>query len=109
MPAPELCLMLSAYTRHYNEAQTREKLGWIRPMQYCRTQGLAASRRKETSASLEPAERWPQEAAHEQAAKRLAFHLDQIPEDKQRRDILKQARSLRGANDARQRFGIHQN
>jgi len=39
---PELCRMLDAYLRYYNEERPKEKLGWMSPMQYRRSLGLAA-------------------------------------------------------------------
>lgn len=39
---PEFCRMLDAYLRYYNEERPKEKLGWLSPMQYRRSLGLAA-------------------------------------------------------------------
>lgn len=39
---PEFCRMLDAYPRYYNEERPKEKLGWLSPMQYRRSLGLAA-------------------------------------------------------------------
>ena len=39
---PEFCRMLGAYLRYYNEERPKEKLGWMSPMQYRRSLGLAA-------------------------------------------------------------------
>ena len=39
---PEFCRMLDAYLRYYNEERPKEKLGWMSPMQYRRSLGLAA-------------------------------------------------------------------
>ena len=39
---PEFCRMLDAYLRYYNEQRPKEKLGWLSPMQYRRSLGLAA-------------------------------------------------------------------
>ena len=39
---PEFCRMLDAYPRYYNEGRPKEKLGWLSPMQYRRSLGLAA-------------------------------------------------------------------
>ena len=39
---PELCRMLDAYLRYYDEERPKEKLGWMSPMQYRRSLGLAA-------------------------------------------------------------------
>ena len=39
---PESCKMLDAYPRHYNEERPKEKLGWMSPMRYRRSLGLAA-------------------------------------------------------------------
>ncbi len=39
---PEFCRMLDAYLRYYNEGRPKEKLGWMSPMQYRRSLGLAA-------------------------------------------------------------------
>lgn len=39
---PEFCRMLDAYLRYYNEARPKERLGWMSPMQYRRSLGLAA-------------------------------------------------------------------
>ena len=39
---PEFCQMLDAYLRYYNEERPKEKLGWLSPMQYRRSLGLAA-------------------------------------------------------------------
>ncbi len=39
---PEFCRMLDAYLRYYNEERPKEKLGWLSPMQYRRSIGLAA-------------------------------------------------------------------
>ena len=39
---PEFCRMLDAYLRYYNERRPKEKLGWMSPMQYRRSLGLAA-------------------------------------------------------------------
>ena len=36
------CRMLNAYLRYYNEERPKEKLGWMSPMQYRRSLGLAA-------------------------------------------------------------------
>lgn len=37
---PELCLMLDVYLmRCYNEGRPKERLGWMSPMQYCRSLG----------------------------------------------------------------------
>lgn len=47
---PEFCRMLDTHLRYYNEERPKEKLGWMSPMQYRRSLGLAASRSKETSA-----------------------------------------------------------
>ena len=38
---PEFCCMLDAYLRYYNEERPKEKLGWLSPMQYRRSLGLA--------------------------------------------------------------------
>ena len=38
----EFCRMLDAYPRYYNEERPKEKLGWLSPMQYRRSLGLAA-------------------------------------------------------------------
>ena len=38
----EFCRMLDAYLRYYNEERPKEKLGWLSPMQYRRSLGLAA-------------------------------------------------------------------
>ena len=38
---PEFCRMLDAYLRYYNEERPKEKLGWLSPMQYRRSLGLA--------------------------------------------------------------------
>ena len=42
MTIPELYRMLAAYLEYYNEEQPKEKLGWMSPMQYRRSLGLAA-------------------------------------------------------------------
>lgn len=34
--------MLDAYLRYYNEERPKEKLGWLSPIQHCRSLGLAA-------------------------------------------------------------------
>ena len=34
--------MLDAYPSYYNEERPKEKLGWMSPMQYRRSLGLAA-------------------------------------------------------------------
>ena len=47
---PEFCRMLDTHLRYYNEERPKEKLGWMSPMQYRKSLGLAASRSKETSA-----------------------------------------------------------
>lgn len=39
---PEFYRMLDAYFRYYNERRPKEKLGWLSPMQYRRSLGLAA-------------------------------------------------------------------
>lgn len=39
---PEFCRMLDVYLRYYNEERPKEKLGWMSPMQYRRSLGLAA-------------------------------------------------------------------
>lgn len=39
---PELCRMLDAHLRYYNEERPKEKLRWLSPMQYRRSLGLAA-------------------------------------------------------------------
>lgn len=39
---PKSCRMLDAYLRYYNEERPKEKLGWMSPMQYRRSLGLAA-------------------------------------------------------------------
>ena len=39
---PEFCRMLDAYLRYYNEERPKEKPGWLSPMQYRRSLGLAA-------------------------------------------------------------------
>ena len=39
---PGFCRMLDAYPRYYNEGRPMEKLGWLSPMQYRRSLGLAA-------------------------------------------------------------------
>ena len=39
---PEFCRMLDAYLRYYNEGRPKERLGWMSPMQYRRSLGLAA-------------------------------------------------------------------
>ncbi len=38
---PEFCRMLDAYLRYYNEERPKEKLGWLSPMQYRRSLGVA--------------------------------------------------------------------
>ena len=38
---PEFCRMLDAYLRYYNEERPKEKPGWLSPMQYRRSLGLA--------------------------------------------------------------------
>ncbi len=38
----EFIEMLDAYLRYYNEARPKEQLGWMSPMQYRRSLGLAA-------------------------------------------------------------------
>ena len=38
---PALCRMLDAYQRYYDEERPMEKLGWLSPMQYRRSLGLA--------------------------------------------------------------------
>lgn len=42
VPAPEFCRMLDGYLRYYNEVRPKERLGWMSPMQYRRSLGLAA-------------------------------------------------------------------
>lgn len=42
MSVPEFCRMLDAYLRYYNEGRPKERLGWMSPMQYRRSLGLAA-------------------------------------------------------------------
>ena len=39
---PESCRMLDAYPRYCNEERPKEKLGWMSPVQYRRSLGLAA-------------------------------------------------------------------
>ena len=39
---PEFCRMLDTHLRYYNEERPKEKLGWMSPMQYRRSLGLAA-------------------------------------------------------------------
>ena len=39
---PEFCRMLDSYLRYYNEGRPKEGLGWMSPMQYRRSLGLAA-------------------------------------------------------------------
>ena len=39
---PGFCRMLDAYPRYYNEERPKEKLGWLSPMRYRRSLGLAA-------------------------------------------------------------------
>lgn len=39
---PGFCRMLGAYPRYYNEGRPKEKLGWLSPMRYRRSLGLAA-------------------------------------------------------------------
>ena len=39
---PEFCRMLDSYLRHYDEGRPKEGLGWMSPMQYRRSLGLAA-------------------------------------------------------------------
>ena len=42
MTIPEFCRMLDAYLRYYNEERPKEKMGWLSPMRYRRSLGLAA-------------------------------------------------------------------
>ena len=42
VPAPEFCRMLDGYLRYHDEARPKERLGWMSPMQYRRSLGLAA-------------------------------------------------------------------
>lgn len=42
VPVPEFCRMLDSYLRYYNEGRPKEGLGWMSPMQYRRSLGLAA-------------------------------------------------------------------
>ena len=39
---PEFCRIFDAHLRYYNEEWLKEKLGWMSPMQYRRSLGLAA-------------------------------------------------------------------
>lgn len=39
---PEFCRMLDSYLRYYNEGRPKERLGWMSPMRYRRSLGLAA-------------------------------------------------------------------
>lgn len=39
---PESCRMLDSYLRYYSEGRPKEGLGWMSPMQYRRSLGLAA-------------------------------------------------------------------
>ena len=39
---PEFCRILDAHLRYYNERRPKEGLGWLSPMQYRRSLGLAA-------------------------------------------------------------------
>lgn len=41
VPVPEFCRMLDGYLRYYNEVRPKERLGWMSPMQYRRSLGLA--------------------------------------------------------------------
>lgn len=42
VPVPEFCRMLDGYLRYHDEARPKERLGWMSPMQYRRSLGLAA-------------------------------------------------------------------
>lgn len=42
MAVPEFCRMLDAYFGHCNERRPKEKLGWLSPMQFRGSLGLAA-------------------------------------------------------------------
>lgn len=42
VPVPGFCRMLDGYLRYYNEVRPKERLGWMSPMQYRRSLGLAA-------------------------------------------------------------------
>ena len=42
VPIPEFCCMLDGYLRYRDEAQPKERLGWMSPMQHRRSLGLAA-------------------------------------------------------------------